>query len=125
MNPSDGSYATIHPWPLDKSQLASIQVRNLVVTIEDEFPLLRVVAIGGDGAIQDILLTVNFEVIVFVPSFEEATEHENDDAVADDENAFIAVVARQGSKETLHSERDIRATPTSRWASVDISTTDH
>jgi len=36
--------------------------------------------------------------------------------VADDENAFCAVVARQGSKETLYSERDIRAALTARGA---------
>jgi hypothetical protein len=36
-------------------------VRNLVVTVEDEFALLRIVAIAGDGAVQNILLMVNLE----------------------------------------------------------------
>jgi hypothetical protein len=94
-------------------------MRNFVVAIEKEFAHLCVVAIGRDGAIFDILRTVNLEILVLVPPFEETTEDQNYDTVTNDENAHFAIVARQRSKETLHMESDIGAALTS-WRAIPI-----
>src|ERR1039457_6658603 len=66
-----------------------------------------IIVIDREGTIQDICLPIHLQIVSLTPTLQQTAKDQDNHAMTDNQNAFLSVISRERSQETLYPKSNI------------------